>query len=58
MSEREKKALETIMTAVPNMSEFQQGRLYGYAEAMEEANKQKEGEEDGSNDDTGDTDSD
>ena len=53
MSEREKKALETIMTAVPNMSEFQQGRLYGYAEAMEEANKQKGDEENGSNDDTG-----
>lgn len=58
MSEREKKALETIMTAVPNMSEFQQGRLYGYAEAMEEANKQKGDEENGSNDDTGNTDSD
>ena len=43
MSEKEKRALETIMTVVPNLSEFQKGRLYGYAEAMEEGNK-KEGE--------------
>lgn len=45
MSEREKKALERIVKAIPNMSEFQQGRLYGHAEAMEELNEQKDDEE-------------
>lgn len=48
MSEKEKKALETILNAVPKMSEFQKGRLYGIAETMEEQNKdnasKKEGE--------------
>ena len=39
MSEKEKKALETILNAVPKMSEFQKGRLYGIAEAMEEQNR-------------------
>lgn len=39
MSEKEKKTLETILRAVPKMSEFQKGRLYGIAEAMEEQNK-------------------
>ncbi len=39
MSEKEKKALETILNAVPKMSEFQKGRLYGIAETMEEQNK-------------------
>jgi len=41
MSEKEKKALETILDAVPKMSEFQKGRLYGIAETMEEQNKQR-----------------
>ena len=48
MSEKEEKALKTILNAVPKMSEFQKGRLYGIAEAMEEQNKiqdPKEGEE-------------
>ena len=39
MSEKEKKVLETILNAVPKMSEFQKGRLYGIAEAMEEQNR-------------------
>ncbi|MDE7156460.1 MAG: hypothetical protein K2O02_00555 [Lachnospiraceae bacterium] len=39
MSEKEKKALDTIFKAIPKMSEFQKGRLYGMAEAMEEQNK-------------------
>lgn len=39
MSENEKNALETILNAIPKMSEFQKGRLYGIAETMEEQNK-------------------
>ena len=39
MSEKEKKALETILKALPKMSEFQKGRLYGIAETMEEISK-------------------
>ena len=39
MSENEKKALETILKAIPKMSEFQKGRLYGIAETLEEQNK-------------------
>ena len=42
MSEREKKALETILDAVPKMSDFQKGRLYGIAETMEEQNRVKQ----------------
>ena len=42
MSEKEKKALEIIFKAVPQMSEFQKGRLYGIAETMEEQNKNKD----------------
>lgn len=48
MSEKEKKALKTILNAVPKMSDFQKGRLYGIAETMEEQNKiqaSKEGEQ-------------
>mgnify|MGYP000815649887 CR=1 FL=1 len=51
MSEKEKKALETILKAVPKMSEFQKGRLYGIAETMEEQNKTKESEKEGENKD-------
>ena len=39
MSEKEKQALETILKAVPKMSEFQKGRLYGIAETLEEQNR-------------------
>ena len=39
MSEKEKKILETIATAVPKMSEFDKGYLLGMCEAMV---KQKE----------------
>lgn len=45
MSEKEKKALETILNAVPKMSEFQKGRLYGIAETMEEQNRISEKEQ-------------
>ena len=41
MSDTEKKALETILKAVPQMSEFQKGRLYGIAETMEEQNRKE-----------------
>lgn len=34
MSEKEKKILETIATAVPKMSEFDKGYLLGMGEAM------------------------
>ena len=37
-----KKALETILEAVPKMSDFQKGRLYGIAETMEEQNRVKQ----------------
>lgn len=38
MSDKEKEALNKILEAVPKMSDFQKGRLYGIAEAMEEKN--------------------
>ena len=50
MSEKERKTLETILTAVPKMSEFQKGRLYGFAEAMEESNKKGEKQDERSED--------
>lgn len=53
MSEREKKALETICKAVPKLSEFQKGRLYGIAEMMEEQNKEKGDQNSGCNDNPG-----
>ena len=34
MSENEKQILETIMAAVPKMTERQKGRLLGYGEAI------------------------
>ncbi len=34
MSEKEKKILDTIATAVPNMSDFDKGYLLGMGEAM------------------------
>ena len=52
MSEREKKALETILNAIPKMSEFQKGRLYGIAETMEEQNSK--GENNGCDESSGD----
>jgi len=45
MSERQKEALDKIMAAVPRMSDFEKGRLYGRAEAMEEENLKKAKEE-------------
>lgn len=41
MSEKEKKILETIVTAVPKMSEFDKGYLLGMGEAMVNQKKQK-----------------
>lgn len=46
MNEKQKEALSKILEAIPKMSEFEQGRLYGRAEAMEEENmKLKQDEE-------------
>jgi hypothetical protein len=45
MSERQQEALKKIMDAIPKMSEFERGRLYGRAEAMEEENLKKAKEE-------------
>lgn len=50
MSEKEKKILETIATAVPKMSEFDKGYLLGVGEAMvkqksEEKNQDKKEDE-------------
>ena len=58
MSEKEKKALQTILSAVPKMSEFQKGRLYGIAETMEEQNKIEKGKRNATDADTGNTDTD
>ena len=44
MSERQREALNKIMEAIPKMSEFEQGRLFGRAEAMEEENLKKKEE--------------
>ena len=54
MSEKEKKILETIATAVPKMSEFDKGYLLGMGEAMV---KQK-GEKNAADADTGNRDTD
>lgn len=54
MSEKEKKILETIATAVPKMSEFDKGYLLGMGEAMV---KQK-GEKNAADADTGNGDTD
>lgn len=53
MSEKQKEVLATIMDAVPNLSEFQKGRLYGMAEAMEEKNRKEEANERESANETG-----
>lgn len=47
MSEKEKKALKTIFSKLPEMSEFQQGRLYGMAEMLEEQNRMEGERKDG-----------
>lgn len=39
MSEKEKKALEAITKAIPQMNDFQKGYLIGMGEAMGEQNK-------------------
>ena len=42
MSEKEKKILETIAKAIPNMSDFQKGYFLGVGETM--ANQKKDEE--------------
>ena len=42
MSEKEKKILETIATAIPKMSEFDKGYLLGMGEAMVARKKKQE----------------
>lgn len=58
MSEKEKKKiLETIVTAVPKMSEFDKGYLLGMGEAMVNQKKQKnKNEEEGEKDERDDSD--
>ena len=36
MSEKERQALETISKALDSMSDYQKGRLVGFAECMEQ----------------------
>jgi hypothetical protein len=45
MTEKDMKNLEIIFKAIPQMSDFQKGRLFGMAEAMEEQNQKKQQEE-------------
>lgn len=45
MSEKEKKILETIATAIPKMSEFDKGYLLGMGEAMVSKKKEAKAEE-------------
>lgn len=46
MSEKEKKALEAIWGSLNKMSDFQKGRLVGYAERMEEESKAPQKDQD------------
>lgn len=57
MSEKEKKILEAIVTAVPKMSEFDKGYLLGMGEAMVNQKKQKNKNEEGCEKDERDGDS-
>lgn len=41
MTDRQQEALDKIMDAIPKMSDFEKGRLYGRAEAMEEENQRE-----------------
>lgn len=45
MTAKRQEALDKIMDAIPKMSDFEKGRLYGRAEAMEEENQKKGTEE-------------
>ena len=45
MNERQREILSKILEAIPRMSDFEKGRLYGRAEAMEEENLKKAKEE-------------
>lgn len=54
MSDKEKKILETIAKAIPNMSEFDKGYFLGKSEGAVDNKKNKneeEGESNGNNDD-------
>jgi len=57
MSEKEKKILETIAKAIPNMSEFDKGYFLGKSEGAvdNKKNKNEKGESNGNNDDSGDS---
>lgn len=44
MSERERKIIETITTAISGMSEFDKGYLLGMGEAMASKKQQEEAE--------------
>ena len=44
MSERQKEALEKIMSNIPKLDDFELGRLLGRAEQMESDNIKKEKE--------------
>lgn len=44
MSEKQREALDKIMKAIPNLDDFEMGRLLGRAEAMESENIKKEKE--------------
>ena len=46
MSEKERKAFEIIGNALTHMSDYQKGRLMGYAERMEEEKEKAEKEKD------------
>lgn len=53
MSEKEKKALETITKAIPQMNDFQKGYLIGMGEALSEQNKKGDKKNERINDSTG-----
>ena len=50
MSGLGKQALESIGKVLPELSEFQQGRIYGIAERIEEEKRQKGAEDDNRSD--------
>ena len=47
MSEKEKRTLEIITKAIPQMSDFQKGYLIGMGEAIGEQNKKRENKDSG-----------
>lgn len=47
MSEKEKKIIESVAAAIPNMTDMQKGYFLGYAEAIEEMSPGREEEQKG-----------